>query len=450
MIKLAKEVNSARLLIGGYLSIIIIGTILLSMPFATTNGISLIDALFTATSAICVTGLIVKDTAVDFTLWGKLIILLLIQIGGLGYMTLSTSFFFFLGKKVSLRERLLFKDSVNLLTYDNLMRFAWRVLRITIVVELVGAVLLYFNFLKKFTPLSALGHAIFHSVSSFCNAGFSTFSENLALFNDSWSVPLISAMLIILGGIGFIVISDIYYVLIKKRRQNFSLHTKIVLKTTLILIIAGTVFIYFYEGSKSLSNYPTGQRLIHSFFQAVTPRTAGFNTVNISLFSPLTIILIILFMLIGASPGGTGGGVKTSTFALLLLWIKELALGRYGNDITTMKRRIPVEQAMRAFLLVFLSIIIIFGSFFVIMLTESPQPLKLLFELFSAFGTVGLSLGSDISSTCNFVYDLSIIGKIIIIIIMLIGRVGTLTLSSALIKPRSLEYNYSEESIVVG
>jgi trk system potassium uptake protein TrkH len=445
-----KELNPARILIFGYVSIIIIGAILLSLPFATTNGISFIDAIFTSTSALCVTGLIVKNTAMDFTLFGKCIILLLIQIGGLGYMTLSTAFFFFLGKKISLRDRILFKESINVLSYDNLMRFAWRIFRITIVVELIGAILFYFSFVKKFSPLVAAGHAIFHSISAFCNAGFSTFSENLFLFTNSWNVPLITLVLIVTGGIGFIVISDVYYVLIKKVKREFSLHTKIVLKTTIILLEIGTIFIFLYEGQKSLAHYPIAMKIIHSFFQAGTPRTAGFNTVDISAFSTVTIFLLIVFMFIGASPGGTGGGVKTSTFALMLIWIKELLLGRYKSDVTTMKKRIPQEQALRSFLLVFLSAILIFIAFFLIMLVDQAQPLKLLFEIFSAFGTVGLSLGSSINPYCNYVYEFSVFGKLIIILLMLIGRVGTLTLGSALIKPRSFDFSYSEEPIVIG
>ncbi len=445
-----KEINPARILLFGYVSIIIISAIILSLPFATNNGISFIDAIFTSTSALCVTGLIVKNTATDFTLFGKCIILLLIQIGGLGYMTLSTSFFFFLGKKISLRDRMLFKESINILSYDNLMRFAWRIFRITLVVEMIGAIMFYFSFVRKFSPLVAAGHAIFHSISAFCNAGFSTFSGNLSLFSDSWDVPLTASILVIIGGIGFIVISDIYYFLVKKDRKELSLHTKIVLKTTLILLVVGTLFIFFYEGQKSLIHYSLPMKIIHSFFQAVTPRTAGFNTIDISSFSTVTLFLLIIFMFIGASPGGTGGGVKTSTFALMLIWIKELLLGRYKNDVTTMKKRIPQEQAMRSFLLISLSTFLILIAFFLILLFDRVQPFKLLFEIFSAFGTVGLSLGSSMNPYCNYVCDFSVFGKIIIIFLMLIGRVGTLTLGSALIRPYNYDFSYPEESIVVG
>lgn len=448
--KFVREIKPARLLVLGYFSIIIIGAFLLSLPFATTDEISIVDALFTSCSAVCVTGLIVQDTALDFTIWGKLIILILIQIGGLGYMTLSTTFFYFLGKKTSLRDRILFKESVNLFTYDNLMRFAWRILRITLIVELIGAILFYLHFVRKFDPWVAAGHAIFHSISAFCNAGFSTFSENLMLFGDSWSVSLLASMLIITGGIGFVVISDIYYVLIKKAKKEFSLHTKIVLRTTFTLLILGTLFIFLIEGQKSLARYPFFLKLIHSFFHAVTPRTAGFNMVNISSFLPVTLFVIILFMFIGASPGGTGGGVKTSTFALLVLWLKELLLGRYKSDVTVMHKRIPQEQAMRAFLMIGLSLTFILLSFFLILLIEGAKPLKLIFEIFSAFGTVGLSLGSDFISCCSYATDFTPFSKLIIIFLMLIGRVGTLTIGSAFIKTHNLDFSYPEEPIIVG
>ncbi|MGQ9464305.1 MAG: TrkH family potassium uptake protein [bacterium] len=448
--KLTKEVNSARFLIIGYLGIIIIGAILLYLPFTTNSRTSFIDALFTSSSAICVTGLIVKDTALDFTIWGKLIILALIQIGGLGYMTLSTTFFYFLGKKVSLRDRIMFKESANLFTYENLMRFAWRILRITIIVELAGAIILYINFSKHFAPLPALGHSIFHAVSAFCNAGFSTFSNNLSNYSKSYIVPLTCIFLIITGGIGFLAISDIYYVLVKKAKKELALHTKIVLKTTAIFIILGTAIIFLLEGRNSLLHFSLIQKFINAFFHAVTPRTAGFNMINISSFSYLSIIVIMIFMFIGASPGGTGGGVKTTSFALILVWAKELFFGRYGNGITLMKKRVPVEQAFRAFLLIFSSIFLIFASFFIIMLIDQPEPFKLLFEVFSAFGTVGLSFGSNIKPSLSFSFDLSAISKLIIIFIMLSGRVGTLTLSHALLKPRPREFTYPEESIVIG
>ncbi len=446
----SREINAPRILIGGYLGIIAAGTLLLLLPASTTRGISLIDALFTSSSAICVTGLIVKNTAMDFTLFGKCIILTLIQIGGLGYMTLSTTFFFFIGRRVSLRDRLLFKESFNLLTYENLSRFAWRVFRITIFVEFLGTVLLYPVFARRFSALPALGHAFFHSVSAFCNAGFSTFSENMALFSSSISAPLVVALLFMFGGIGFVVISDLYTTLVKREKKKLALHTTMVLRTTLALIVVGTGFIFLIEYNHSLAGLVLPQKLMHAFFQAVTPRTAGFNTMNVSLFSPAVITMLMIFMFIGASPGGTGGGIKTTTFALLARWTRDLMLGRYGKDVTAMKKRIPIEQAFRAFLIFILSLSTIGVAFFLILIAENQAPLKILFEIFSAFGTVGLSLGSSTNPYCSFVYDLSALGKLVIISVLIAGRVGTLTIGSAILKPHPLEYSYPEEPIVVG
>lgn len=448
--KSSSEVRAPRLLVFGYLGIVCVGTILLLLPVSTNNGISFIDALFSASSALCVTGLIVKNTALDFTLFGKCVMLVLIQIGGLGYMTLSTTFFFFIGRKISLRDRLLFKESINLLTFENLRRFAWRVFRITIAVELLGTLLLYPVFKQNFSVPVAFGHAFFHAVSAFCNAGFSTFSENMALFSPSISAPLIVAALFITGGLGFIVISDIYARIIKKEKRRLSLHSVVVLRTSLALIIIGTLFILIVEYNGALNGLPFIDKLVRAFFQAVTPRTAGFNTMSIALFSPVTLVLLMFFMFIGASPGGTGGGMKTTTFVLLIRWAKELMLGRYGKDITALKRRIPLEQAYRAFLIFILSGFTITAAFFLILLFENQAPIKVLFEIFSAFGTVGLSLGSAQNPCCSFAYDLSVLGKLVIIGVMLTGRIGTLTIGSAILKPHPMEYAYPEEQIVVG
>ncbi len=448
--KIIKEINAPRLLIFGYIGIISIGTLLLLLPFATNNGISVIDALFTASSGLCVTGLIVKNTALDFTLFGKCVMLTLIQIGGLGYMTLSTTFFFFLGRKISLRDRVLFRESINILSFENLKRFAWRVFRITIALELTGTILLYLFFVRKFDPLTALGHAFFHSVSAFCNAGFSSFSENLSLFSNSIGVPIIAAALFIIGGLGFIVISDVFTTVIKKTKKHLSLHAVIVLRTTLAFIVFGTIFIFVREGHHALRGYSFMEKLLFSFFQAVTPRTAGFNTFTISMFSPITLLMFMFFMFIGASPGGTGGGIKTTTFVLLLKWIKELLLGRYGDDISTHKKRIPIEQAFRSFVIFGLAVFAVTISFALLMIFDNPRPLKALFEVFSALGTVGLSMGSAVNRFCSFSYDLSWLGKLVIILTMITGRVGTITIGSALLRPHLMDFKYPEEPIVIG
>lgn len=233
-------------------------------------------------------------------------------------------------------------------------------------------------------------------------------------------------------------------------KKRLSLHTIIVLRTTLVFIVVGTLFILLREGTNSLAHLAFPKKLVVSLFQAVTPRTAGFNTITISLFSPITLVMLMLFMFVGASPGGTGGGIKTTTFALIIQWVKELLLGRHGQDITTFKRRIPIEQAYRAVVIVALSIGVVFCAFFLIMLFDNPQPMKALFEVFSALGTVGLSLGSSTNPYCSFVFDLSWMSKLVIILVVITGRVGTITIGSALLKPHHIDYKYPEEPIVVG
>ncbi|MEO0091567.1 MAG: TrkH family potassium uptake protein [candidate division WOR-3 bacterium] len=451
MAHLTTQVNPGRLLVFGYLTIIIVGALLLYLPISSKN-INLIDAFYTATSAVCVTGLIVKDTATDFTLFGKIILLLLIQIGGLGYMTLSTTFFFFLRQKLSLRDRLVAKESFNVFTYDNLKRFGFTVLRVTLVFEALGAIALFIYFLN-YTPMKisyALGHAIFHSVSAFCNAGFSTFSENLTNYSTNYFVLLTISFLFICGGIGFVVISDLYKTYVKKTNNRLSLHTKAVLTTTTILIIIGTIIILLLEWGNSLKIFPTSLKILNAYFHAVTARTAGFNTLSLKIFHPATLLCIIVLMFIGASPGGTGGGVKTTTFSLILLQIRALLTGQ--TDIFLFRRRITQEQVFKAFLIIGLAVSWLLTSLILLLIFNKPNMdiLTCLFELFSAFGTVGLSRGSEIMANLSASYDFTLLGKLVIILTMLIGRVGILTLATALIRKKIISYSYPEGVILVG
>ncbi len=451
MARLRSQVNPGRLLVFGYLTIIVIGTLLLYLPISSKD-ISLIDAFYTATSAVCVTGLIVKDTATDFTLWGKFIILLLIQIGGLGYMTLSTTFFFFLKQKLSLRDRLVAKESFNVFTFNNLKRFGFTVLRVTIFFEALGALALFIYFVR-YTPMKityALGHAIFHSVSAFCNAGFSTFSENFTNYSTNYFILLTISFLFICGGIGFVVISDLYKTYVKKTSWQLSLHTKTVLTTTAILIIISTVIILLLEWRASLKAYPTALKVLNAYFHAVTARTAGFNTISLKLFHPATLFILIILMFIGASPGGTGGGVKTTTFSIILFQIKSLLTGQ--SEIFLFRRRITQEQIFKAFLIVGLAISWLLTSLILLLIFNKPNMdiMTCLFELFSAFGTVGLSRGSELMANLSASYDFTVLGKLVIISTMLVGRVGILTLATALIRKKIIAYSYPEGVILVG
>jgi trk system potassium uptake protein TrkH len=366
-------------------------------------------------------------------------------------MTLSTAFFFFLRRDIGLKERLLMKESISYLSYENLRRFAFTIIRVTLVVEGLGAILLFGYFLRLKMPIGrALGHAIFHSVSSFCNAGFSTFSNNLLDFQTSLFVPIVISLLVIIGGIGFIVISDIFRTVVTKKNRRLSVHTRIVLTTTSILIILGTCLLLLLEWNKSLSSYPIVQKISIAYFQAVTPRTAGFNTISLSFFGSSTLFLIMLLMFIGASPGGTGGGIKTTTFTVLLLSIKNLLRGR--SEVLVFKKKLVPEQINRAFLVFVLSLSWLLTAVFLLLILEGSKGdlLRILFEAISAFGTVGLSLGSKLATNLSASFDFSQAGKIVIIATMLIGRIGTLTVGSALIRPRQLTYTYPEGKVLVG
>lgn len=448
--RLQKKVNPGRLLIFGYLVIIFVGAVLLYLPISAKQ-ITVVDALYSSASAVCVTGLTVKDIATDFTLFGKIIILLLIQIGGLGYMTLSTAFFFFIGQKMSLRDRLLMKESFSFFSYDNLRRFAFNIVKVTLIAEGLGAIFLFIYFIRSNMAIKqAIGHSIFHSVSAFCNAGFSTFSDNLSGFSRHPIVPLIISSLFILGGIGFIVISDLYKTYIKRTTNRISLHTKTVITTTIILIIVGTILILVLEWNNSLRELSPIQKIINAYFSAVTPRTAGFNTIQTTLFHQATLVFIIVLMFIGASSGGTGGGIKTSTFSVILLQIKALLTGQ--TEVLFFKRRVPQEQIFKSFLIVGLALSWLLTSLIFLLIFNKADIgiLGCIFELFSAFGTVGLSLGSKIMPNVSASYDFSTLGKLVIIATMIIGRVSVLTLATALIKKQIVTYTHPEGVILVG
>ncbi|MCX7757096.1 MAG: TrkH family potassium uptake protein [candidate division WOR-3 bacterium] len=450
MLRAYHQINPGRLLIISYLSVILVGSLLLMLPISSKN-ISPIDALYTATSAVCVTGLIVKNTAFDFTLFGKLVILLLIQIGGIGYMTLSTAIFFFIGKKPNLQERLTIKESFCVLNYSNLTKFALDVIKVTLIVEGIGMVLLFIYFRLSHMQFSeALFHALFHAVSAFCNAGFSSFPENLARFSHVPYVQLVISALIISGGIGFVVISDLYNRYIKRISKHLSLHSKTVLSTTLILILSGTVVISLLEWGNALKIFPWPLKILNAYFTAVTPRTAGFNTIDFSSLSYPTCLIIIFLMFIGASPGGTGGGIKTTTLSVIIAQFNALLSGR--SDVFLFRRRVPQDQIFKAFLIVGFALSwLLTGLVFLYILNKSKlDMLTAVFELFSAFGTVGLSLGSKLAANLSASYDFSSLGKVIIVITMFLGRVGILTVITSLIKKRYVNYTHPEGVILVG
>ena len=437
-----KKLSLPQVLALGFLSAIAIGTILLILPAAssTQKSIGFINALFTATSATCVTGLIVLDTGKDFSTFGQLVILILLQCGGLGIMTMSTMFAFLAGKRISLRHRLLIQESLNQFSIGGLVRLAKYILIFTAVIEGVGAAILFFYWQRIYSPLQALYLAAFHSISAFCNAGFSLFSDSLIRYKGDLVINLTFIILIILGGIGFLVLLEFFQY---GKNRTLSLHAKLALKISLILILIGFIIIFFVESNNpsTLGNLSFSEKMFGSIFQSVTARTAGFNTIHIGNMQNATLFLIIILMFIGASPGSTGGGVKTTTFGLLILYVWSSLKGK--EEIQVFKRRVSQDIIPKVLAVITLSVGLIIIMTILLSYVEGEDFIKILFEVVSAFGTVGLSTGITPS--------LSLTGKIIIIITMFTGRIGPLGLALALIQKREPEMiRYPEEKIMVG
>ena len=453
--------NPAQLITASFLSLIIIGTFLLMLPNATYEGISAVDALFTSTSAVCVTGLIVVDTGTFFTPFGQNIILLLIQLGGLGIMTFASYFSYFFRGRSSYENQIMLKDVTNSEKIGEVFNVLKKIILITFSIELIGAIFIFFSIKKALMPevLDRIIFSIFHSISAFCNAGFSTLENSLfeTGFKFNYSLQLIIIALFILGGIGFPLLFNVYKYLVyyvknqmtKIRHPKESiyipwvlnLNSRIVLITTSILLVAGTVLFYFFEYNNTLSEHSSFGKIVVSLFGAATPRTAGFNSVDTSALNFSTIMIIFILMWIGASPGSTGGGIKTTTFALATLNFFSIARGK--DRVELFKREISDLSLRRAFSIISLSLLVIGSAIFLIAsFDEDMTLLSIAFECFSAYSTVGLSLG--ITSL------LSTPSKLVIIATMFIGRVSMLTILIALLRSvKHLNYKYPKEEILI-
>ena len=430
--------------------LVVVGGVLLSLPFAAAPGhdISALDAFFTSTSAVCVTGLVVRDTPVDFSIFGQVVILLLIQAGGLGYMTLTTMIATALGKRLTLQERMTLQESLNVDSMEGLLRFALRVVKMTVAIEAAGALILTVRWAGEYGVGRALFLATFHSVSAFNNAGFSLFSDSLVRYRGDVTVNLVVTSLIIAGGLGFVVLSEIGR--IGRRRLPFSLHTRLVLSMTAVLLAGGMLALYLLERNNPRTLGPLGgmETLLAVWFQAVSARTAGFNTLNLGAFTPPALFLLMLLMFVGASPGGTGGGVKTTTFgiALAALW----ATIRRGHDVVVFGRRLPADLVLRAF---FVSLIGLLATNLVVgllLISDGHDVMGTIFETTSAFGTVGLSVGHE-DSVLSLVGHFSVAGKLLVALMMFIGRVGPLTLAVSLAaRAPATQIRYPEGKVLIG
>jgi trk system potassium uptake protein TrkH len=433
-----------RILVSGFALIILLGALLLSMPFASVSGerLPFIDALFTATSATCVTGLVVVDTGTYFSVWGQIILMCLFQLGGLGFMTMATLVALVLRKRISLRERLLLQEAMNQSSMEGIVRLIRRVIVYSLTIELVGATLFASRFAFDMPLGKAAYFGVFHAISLFNNAGFDIFGNyrSLTLYVSDPIVNITAMMLIISGGLGFVVMSDLMEF---RKNRKLSLHSKVVLSMTGTLIAVGTIVIFIFEfsNSKTLGSLDWGGKILSSFFQSVTPRTAGANTLDYTAIRQATMFFTIILMFIGASPGSTGGGIKTTTFTTLIGAVIAMIRGR--EDIVLFRYRLGKDRIFKALTITLISLSLVIIVTMILSMTEDQAFIKLLFEATSAFGTVGLSVGVT--------PELSIVGKIVIALTMFAGRLGPLTLAYAL-GPRTEKelYRHPEGKITIG
>ena len=446
-------VHPAQSILLSFLIVILLGTLVLMMGFTTRDGrgLSFINSLFTSTSAVCVTGLIVVDTAAHFSVWGQIVLLLLIQIGGLGIMILSFFTIYAVRRTISLEDKLLLSYMLSEDDMSNLTRSLRNIIFITFIIEFAGALLLFAGFLSGygFSPHTVF-LSVFHAISAFCNAGFSLFPDSLESCRSNPLIIFTIAFLIILGGLSFGVITNITTVLKRHIRlklsgsagksAGLSLNSKIVIKYTLYLIVAGIVVIYFLEHGNVMKDYALGEQYLSAFFQSVTLRTAGFNSIPFESLQPATLFFMIILMFIGAASGGTAGGIKINSLVVIGAYVRSFLTGE--DQVRMGKYSIAPDRVGKSFIILLFGLCSVFLGTLVLSFSEKMPFLSLLFEATSAFGTVGLSSGVTAG--------LGITGKIVIIVLMYLGRLGPLTILSAASRNRlktKIEYPVGDISI---
>lgn len=452
--RLLSKINSmepAQVMVIGFGVVILFGALILNLPISTKNGesIGFLNSIFTATSAVCVTGLVVVDTGTYWSEFGQFVIITLIQTGGLGFMTIATMFSLLTGKKINLRERLLIQESLNQRDLSGLVKLTRYIIMMTFAIEGIGALLLSMVYIPTLGLAKGIWYSIFHSISAFCNAGFDLMGSitgeysSLTYFVDNTLINFVICGLIILGGIGFPVLLDIIN---NKKYSKLNVHSKIVINTTVILIAIGFLFIFISEFNNkgSIGSLNMKEKLLSSVFQSVTLRTAGYNTIDLTLLTESTLFLMMILMLIGASPASTGGGLKTTTIATLFLTVKSFILGK--EDIEVYQRRIGESTVKKSLGIFFIGVfIVLFGTLIMTIVNPEFTLLQSSFEVISAYATVGLSIGGTPSLTA--------LGKVVIMILMFLGRVGSLTIFVALLSRNNRvksKVRYAEGKIIVG
>lgn len=417
-----KKLSTFQMIILGFIAVILAGSLILMLPFSTAENVSapFMDTLFTSVSAVCVTGLIVHDTATYWSGFGQAVILILIQIGGLGVVSAATSIALFSGKKINLKQRSTMQEALSAPQVGGIVKLTGFIIRITFFIEFVGCVIMAPVFCKDFGFFKGLWYSVFHSVSAFCNAGFDLMGvkeqySSLTSYSGHPLINIVIMLLIIIGGIGFMTLDDIKCN--KFHIKKYRMQTKVILVTSGLLILIPAVCFFFFEFSSDRWNISLSQRIFYSLFQAVTPRTAGFNTVNFNMMKQGSIVIMLILMLTGGSPGSTAGGMKTTTLAVLIS--SAISVFKRREDTRFFGRRIPDDAIKKstAILMMYLSLFLIGGI--IISNIENLPILDCLFETASAIGTVGLSKG--------LTPELGNASHIILMILMFVGRVGGLT-----------------------
>ncbi|MBC2580284.1 TrkH family potassium uptake protein [Clostridium sp. DJ247] len=439
------KINEIQVLTLGFVIIILIGAVLLWLPISSNNGqyTNFIDCIFISTSATCVTGLVTLDTGTHWNRFGQIVILFLIQIGGLGFMSISTLFALIMGRRVTLKERLVIQQALNSSKLQGLVALSKYLLIFTFLTEAIGAILLSTQFIPQFGLKKGIFYSIFHSISAFCNAGIDIIGgfRSLTPYHGNTIIIMTISMLIVVGGLGFFVWQEIYYF---RQRKRISLHSKIVIVSTVFLIFIGAILMFLFEMNNQSTIGPMSikDKVVSSLFASIVPRTAGFNSISTSDMTGEGKLLTIIFMFIGGSPGSTAGGIKTTTAALLIITVISVIRGREETEIY--ERRIGKDLVYRALAITVMGMGIVVLATFILCITEAQDSLEyILYEVVSAFGTVGLSLG--------LTPNLSTLGKIILCFIMYCGRLGPLTVALALAKktvPSSIRY--PEDKILIG
>ena len=456
------KLNPTQIIIMGFLIIVLAGVLLLMLPISSTSRemTPFIDCLFTSTSAVCVTGLTTVNTAVHWSLFGKMVIIALIQIGGLGFMSILTVFMMIFGKQITLSERILIQESLNLATFKGIVVFVKKIIIATLLVEIIGTIVLSFRFIPKYGFVSGLFKSFFHSISAFCNAGFDVLgASSLCSYYDDPLVSLTIMTLIVFGGLGFSVWIELFECVSDLRKKvvpanlilrRLSLHTKLVLIITAVLIIFGCGFFFIaeYSNANTIGNFSIPEKLLASLFQSVTLRTAGFFTIDQYTLTPSSKLISVVLMAIGGSPGGTAGGMKTTTFGVIIVSI--ITIIRGNERIFLFNRRISFNTLLRSLVIVMLIIILLLSGCIILSFTEVElsgrfEFLDILYEVTSALSTTGLSVGISPLLTTT--------GKFVLSALMFIGRLGPFTIALALtrkVDKNNSSMNFPEGKVLVG